>query len=270
MPVDGAMNVGASPDQRLDLPPGYTVVGLRESGDAFAHAQSIAASEGAGTLVWVRRFDTVEIALVLEPEQPLADARRVFYAVMNAAADSIAAYCPPERPLAFSWPDTIMLDGGILGGAQLAWPPDCAEDATPDWLVGGLMLRSVVSTKRDIAELMGQTGRGLGEQLDQVQRRGTSLEAEGFEIMAAEPIINSFCRHFMVYLDQWNEKGFVPVGQHYLARVPEQKGVKRGIDGNGDLLLRKLADPKNPTRQSLVDALAKPQWLDPQTGEPWL
>jgi biotin-(acetyl-CoA carboxylase) ligase len=257
-------------DVRLDLPPGYTVVGLRESGDAFAHAQSIASEEGAGTLVWVRRFDTVEFAVVLEPEQPLADARRVLYAVMNAAADAIAAFCPPERPLTFSWPDTISLDGGILGGVQLAWPDGCAEDRTPDWLVAGVMLRSVVAVKRDLADLLANRPAGLSQQLDHIQTRGTSLEAEGFEIMAAEPLINSFCRHFLVYLDQWNEKGFIPVGQTYLARMPEQRGVKRGIDGNGDLLVRTISAGIDPERQSLLEALAKPQWLDPATREPWL
>ena len=51
----------------LDLPPPFRQVTLREAGDAFAHAQSIAAEAGAGTLVWVGRFDLVEFALVLEP-----------------------------------------------------------------------------------------------------------------------------------------------------------------------------------------------------------
>lgn len=268
MAADG-QNHRATND-RLDLPPGYTVVALREAGNAFAHAQAIAATEGAGTLVWVRRFDTIEFALVLEPEQPLGDARRVLYAVMNAACDAIAAYCPPERCLAVVWPDMILLDGGVLGGAQLAWPEGCADDATPDWLVACMTLRTVVSAKRDLAELLRQGPTGLSQQLDQVQRRGTSLEAEGFEMMDAAQIVNSFCRHFLVYLDQWQEKGFVPVGQTYLALIPEQRGVKRGLDGNGDLLIRTLADPKNPVRQSLVEALATPQWLDPQTGDPWL
>lgn len=257
-------------DDRIDLPPGYTLVTLRESGDAFAHAQSIAAEQGAGTLVWVRRFDTIEFAVVLEPEQALSDARRVHYAVMNAAADAIAAQCPPERPLIVSWPDTLVLDGGILGGARLAWPKDCPEDETPDWLVASVIIRSFVAVRRDLADVLAQPAVGLSQQLDQVQRRGTSLEAEGFEMLDGNQIIASFCRHFMLYLDQWQEKGFVPVGQHFLARLEEAKGVKRGIDGNGDLLERTLADAKNPKRTSLVDALAVPQWLDPTTGEPWL
>jgi hypothetical protein len=83
-------------------------------------------------------------------------------------------------------------------------------------------------------------------------------------------LISSFARHFMVYVDQWQEKGFVPVGQQYLARLPEEKGVKRGIDVDGDLLIRRLPNLKDIERRSLTDALATPEWRDPETGEPWL
>src|SRR4051812_40465836 len=58
-------------EQPLDLPPGYHPVGLRELGDAFVHGCDIAAEAGAGTLVWVRRYDLVEFAVVLEPEEAL-------------------------------------------------------------------------------------------------------------------------------------------------------------------------------------------------------
>ena len=68
----------------LDLPPPFQLVTLREVGDAFAHAQAIAADEGAGTLVHVGRFDLSEFAVVLEPEEPLASARRAFCARARA------------------------------------------------------------------------------------------------------------------------------------------------------------------------------------------
>lgn len=254
----------------LDLPPGFTVVSLREVGNAFAQAQALAPTHGAGTLVWVHRFDTVEFAVVLEPELALGEARRVHYAVVNAVCDAIATHCPPERPLGVVWPDMILLDGGVLGGTQLAWPEGCSDETVPEWLVAGVTLRTVVSVKRDLADMLNQGALGLSQQLDQVQRRGTSLEAEGFEMLETSQIINGFCRHLMVYLDQWQEKGFVPVGQTYLAWVPAEAGMQRGIDVTGDLLLRGHADPKRATRRSLVEALANPQWIDPATGEPWL
>src|SRR6185503_6343970 len=102
-------------EQTLDLPPGYTLVALRELGDAFARACEIAAEAGAGTLVWVRRYDLVEFAVVLEPEEPLASARRAIYAGTNAIADALIAHAPPRRPVAFDWPDAIRVDGVLVG-----------------------------------------------------------------------------------------------------------------------------------------------------------
>jgi hypothetical protein len=55
----------------LALPPPYQAVRLREFGDAFAHAATLAPQRGAGTLVYVGRFDVAEFAVVLEPADPL-------------------------------------------------------------------------------------------------------------------------------------------------------------------------------------------------------
>jgi len=105
----------------LDLPPGFRVVTLREVGDAFAHAKANAAELGAGTLVFVGRFDLAEFAVVLEPDEPLRTARRAFYAGMAALTDALAAHAPPEKPIVCVWPDSIYVDQGLVGGAQFAW-----------------------------------------------------------------------------------------------------------------------------------------------------
>src|ERR1700690_1127582 len=105
----------------LILPPPFTLVRLRELGDAFAHAQSIAFEQGAGTLVYVGRFDLAEFAVVLEPDEPLRTARRAFYAGMAALTDALMAHAPPEKPIVCIWPDSIYVDQGLVGGAQFAW-----------------------------------------------------------------------------------------------------------------------------------------------------
>jgi biotin-(acetyl-CoA carboxylase) ligase len=242
-------------EQTLDLPPGYTLVALRELGDAFAHGCEIAAVAGAGTLVWVRRYDLVEFAVVLEPDEPLASARRALFAGMNAAADAIAAHCPPERDVSFDWPDTIRFDGGLLGGARLGWPADCAETDVPAWLVFGIILRAA-----DLAHV------------EEVQAAsGVSLLSEGFEMVDADAIIGSFARHLMTAFDRWKERGFEAIARDYLERLPKQKaGERRAIDLNGDLLVRPPAGRGAPDRTSLVDALAGLAWYDPHARGPKL
>lgn len=239
--------------QTLDLPPGYTLVALREVGDAFAHGCAIAADAGAGTLVWVRRYDLVEFAVILEPNEPLTSARRAFFAGMNATADAIAAHCPPEREVSFGWPDAITFDGGLLGGARLGWPTGCAEADVPAWLVFGIILRAA-----DMAHI------------EEVQAAGgVSLLSEGFEMIDTDAIIGSFARHLMTAFDQWNEFGFEAIARNYLARLPKRKaGERRTIDRSGDLLVSPPADRGPPDRISLVDALAKAAWYDPQQRGP--
>jgi hypothetical protein len=100
-----------------DLPPGFELVALREVDDAFAHACAIAADAGAGTIVWSRRASMAEFAVVLEPDEPLAQARRAFFAGMNALGDTLAARMPPEKPLEFAWPSTILVSAMYEGGA---------------------------------------------------------------------------------------------------------------------------------------------------------
>lgn len=236
----------------LDLPPPYTLVTLRESGDAFAHACRIAGESGAGTLVQVGRFDLVEFAVVLEPEEPLAGARRALFAGLAAIADAIAAHCPPEKPVEFIWPDTILYDGALIGGGRLGWPPDCADGEVPRWLVFGAQL---------IAARLAVTEAGL-------MPDSTSLEEEG--LGDGRLLIESFSRHLMVHFDAWADRGFKPVADAYLPRLRKGKaGERRGIDGNGDLLVHRHGAAL-PERNPLGPALATPGWYDPARRGPRL
>jgi biotin-(acetyl-CoA carboxylase) ligase len=242
-------------EQALDLPPGYTLVALREAGDAFAHGCEIAEEAGAGTLVWVRRYDLVEFAVVLEPDEPLKSARRALFAGMNALADAIAAHCPPERDVNFDWPDTVIFDGGLLGGARLGWPQDCAETEVPPWLVFGVILRAADMAHVEEAQAAA----------------GVSLLSEGFEMVDTDAIIESFARHLMTAFDRWKERGFEAIARDYLERLPKRKaGERRAIDSDGDLLVALPAGSGPPERTSLLDALAKANWYDPQARGPKL
>src|SRR5712671_2896889 len=122
MPLETKSRPRTAFARRLDLPPPFRLITLREVGDAFAHAVSVAADAGAGTLVHVGRFDLAEFAVVLEPEEPLRTARRALYAGLCALADALAVHAPPEKPISLDWPDAVRVDGGLVGGVRLAWP----------------------------------------------------------------------------------------------------------------------------------------------------
>src|SRR5262249_62045260 len=124
MPLGTARPLAGFAWSELAFPPPFSAVRLREVGDAFAHAISIAADQGAGTLVYVGRFDLAEFAVVLEPEEPLLKARRVFYAGMAALADALAAHAQPETSIIIDWRDSVFFNPGVVGGGRLGGPSE--------------------------------------------------------------------------------------------------------------------------------------------------
>jgi hypothetical protein len=235
----------------LDLPPLFRLATLREVGDAMAYAVKVAPEEGAGLLVHVGRFDLAEFAVVLEPDEPLKLARRAFYAGAAALADALAVHAPPEKPIAFDWPDAIRVDRGLVGGARLAWPPGASEDEPPDWLVFGAMIRTVAMAD-------GEPG---------LWPLSSALEAEGFQELGTGRLVESFARHLMTTIDAWQDAGFGEVAKSYLARLAPEKGVRRDLEENGDLVVRRMGKA-GTERKLLAEALVTVSWLDPKTGGP--
>jgi biotin-(acetyl-CoA carboxylase) ligase len=248
MPLDVSARHMELTEPDLRLPPPFTLVRLRELGDAFAHAQAIAGEAGAGTLVHVGRFDLAEFALVLEPEEPLATSRRAFIAGMAALADALAAHAQPETLVEIHWPGALTVNLGLVGGGRLAWPANAKEDSVPDWLVFGGMIRT---------EWMSQEP-GLTP-------NATALAEEGFGETSAADIVESFARNMMMHLDAWQEKGFGAVAKPYLERLSGE-GL-RSLADNGDLVLRRPRVKENE-RQELAAALKRNDWYDPAAKGP--
>ncbi len=243
MAIDSRVRVRTQFATKLDLPPPFRAIALREAGNALAHAIGIADEAGAGALIHVGRYDVAEFAVVLEPTEPLRSALRAIYAGLVALTDALAAAAPPEKPIDIVWPDAIRVDGGLLGGARLAWPAQSNEDAAPNWLIFAAMIRT-----------------SAGDQDFVLHPEATALDAEGFGI-EADQLIESFTRHFMATIDTWQQDGFIDVARSYLSRLAPEDGVRREIDDNGDLLVRRVGRT-DVERRPLLPVLAEPSWLD--------
>lgn len=116
----------------------------------MAHAVRHAGEAGAGAVFHAGDEGRIDFAVVLEPEETLAAARRVLFCGMNALAETIAADAPPERPLAFRYPGVVLFDAGRLGALRLAWP-EGPEDAPPDWLVLAGEIRRAAVPEAELA-----------------------------------------------------------------------------------------------------------------------
>lgn len=227
----------------LDLPPPFRLVALREAGDAFAYASAHAPKLGAGTLVFVGRFDFAEFAVVLEPEEALVNARRSFYAGMAALADALSALAPPETPIAIEWPDRLGIARRIIGGGRLGWPPYADEEARPDWLVFGALIRLVSMSSGEAT----------------LHPPSAALADEALAEVGAEHLVEGFARHLMVAIDCWQEGDFAAIAQSYLSRLRPERGVRRAIDACGNLRIERVSAPV--ARLDLRAALATPSWL---------
>jgi biotin-(acetyl-CoA carboxylase) ligase len=250
MPPEMAQSRTASASE-LTLPPPFSAVRLREVGDAFAHATSIAAERGAGTMVYVGRFDLAEFAVVVEPDEPLMKARRVFYAGMAALADALVALAQPNTSVTIDWPDSLLVNQGLVGGGRLAWPREVSEREVPPWLVFGGMIRTVSLTGNEP---------GLNPFV-------TALEEEGFSDTMSTQLLESFARNFMRTFDSWQEGGFRAVARSYLERMPPEQGIRRDIDEDGDLLIRSTGKV-DVSKQKLHPRLGEPAWFDAATRGP--
>ncbi|WP_333673193.1 biotin/lipoate--protein ligase family protein [Elioraea tepidiphila] len=226
----------------LDLPPLYREVRLREAGDAFVRACAIASEAGAGTLVWSRSPRLFDVAVVLEPAMPLVRARNALYVGMTALADALAVHAPPENPISFVWPDLVEVNGGAVGGVRLAWEEVGALRA-PAWMVLHAALRLVLDEGGEPGETPGVT----------------ALAEEGYGELDGATLAESYARHLMAGLHDWQDQGFSAVATRYLERLDRPRAAARGLDPSGDLLLR--AEDGTETRHALAPALAMPSWL---------
>lgn len=232
----------AQGEAKLHLPPMFRLHRTQRR-DVMSEAMRLAPTEGAGALVFHQSPGLLAFAVVLEPEQPLSEARRAFFLGMTALADALAAHCPPERPLQISWPDQIIYDAGRLGGGRFAVAPGTAEDQVPDWMVFGAEL---IADRDEIDE----TGLYPGS---------TSLKEEEFD--PAVLIVSTFASYLALYFDRWAHEGFTSVARRYVARITPalERGMRR-IEGDRLVEVVPLSDPAR--YPSLTEALARQEWRD--------
>ena len=112
----------AKPDP--NLPPLYAVRALRADLDAFVEAVGRAETgDPAGTFLWTRRSDYIDLAVVLEPDHPRAQSLPVCLVAMVAMLDALGGVIAPSVAVTFGWPDRIDVNGALAGGLRLAVAP---------------------------------------------------------------------------------------------------------------------------------------------------
>ncbi|MFQ5625897.1 MAG: biotin/lipoate--protein ligase family protein [Methyloligellaceae bacterium] len=215
---------------------GHGVPGT-ESAYEVACARASAGELGAGDVIWSQHTSRVDVAIVLEPEVALEMAVQMLPLSMVAIGDCLGALTPPQVGLTFTWPGEVRVNGAFAGTMKAAAGGKRDASAVPGWMVLGLWLR----LRREDSE---------PEPGDVPDR--TWLSEEGCVELTHAEIIESYSRHFLTWINSWNEDGFKSVHASWLYRGHEKDeevtvelgkqtlcGVVQGLDDNGNLLLRR-------------------------------
>lgn len=212
----------------------------------MARAAAESGEGEAGDFFWSQRLDRIELALVLEPESPFGESLTMLPLAMVAFGDALGAVAPPVVAVHFRWPDRVEVNGGFVGGFRIATSEVSGEAEIPDWLVVGFS----IAVQMDLSD--DAPGRRINE---------TTLYDEGCGELTVDDLAESFGRHFLTWINRWQDEGFEPVRLAWLARLKQEKdsegvvtGPKRDLDSHGGLCGEGI-DP-----QPLSLALKGPSW----------
>jgi BirA family transcriptional regulator, biotin operon repressor / biotin---[acetyl-CoA-carboxylase] ligase len=191
--------------ERPAFPPLLRPFAVPSDLDPFERAIKLAL-EGAeaGTVLWSIGQDVCDAAVVLAPEQPREQSMPIVLVAMLGTADALGSLLPPAVPVTFGWPDRIEVNGGVVGGVRCASAPTEAPDVVPEWLVIGF--RIAMRGPRSNPEAPGDRAR-------------TSLAEEGCGEVSTIDLLEQFGRHFLGWINRWQEEGMRPVQQAWLRRA---------------------------------------------------
>ena len=171
-----------------------------------------------GTVTWRCERQWARFAIALAPEVPLERAAGMVLLAAVACGDSLGALAPPQVAVTFDWPGAVRVNGGHVGAISAAIPERARAGAVPDWLVLSWALR-----------LAHDPGEGEpGEHPDI-----TALAEEGCAELQCGHLIGSICRHFLTWLNVWEDEGFRPVSDAWLFRATHPPGEAIGLDHGG-------------------------------------
>ncbi len=220
------------------FPPAFDGHAVEAGRDVLAEAFKAACdgSHGAGDLFWSRARDRAAVMIVLEPDVPLSIAVQMGSTLMVAIGDALGAIGPPNLALTYRWPFTILANGGRVGNVVLAAPAKAELQDIPAFLVVGFDI--TIASKANGSDEPG------------LHPGTTALHEEGCGEIDRTALVEAVARHFLSWIDSWQQDGFGAVHQSWLARAHDigepvegqvdathWSGKMLGLDEEGGLLV---------------------------------
>ena len=189
------------------LPPLFRAVAVPDGQDLLAKAVALAASSEVGTVFYSENTQRMEIAVRLAPEVRTRQAGQMLFAMMIGLGDSIGALAPPEVAVTYQLPGYVMLNRGRAGLVRLVIDPAAGNNDVPDWMIVNAVVR-LAASERD-HEKWAESAR--------VEQ--TTMKEEGGGFISRTRFIESSCRHFLVWVNRWQDDGFRPLYDNWMQRL---------------------------------------------------
>ncbi len=207
---------------------GHRVPGGKEP-VAQARAMLAKGRLGAGDILWSDEQDTLNLALVLEPEVTRERCSEILYLAMVAFADAAGAISEPEIAIGYRWPSVILVNEASVGYADLIASED-EQDGIPNWIILNL----------NVAIMPDKTDDDPGKNAD------TTMWDEGCGNISRTQLLESVSRHIVNWIHTWNEDGFKPIHNQWIGRISEREKTEPvlaiaeyiGLDERGDALIK--------------------------------
>ena len=200
----------ADENDEPQLPPLLSAEKVSKDIDVFQKAISSTKTFDTGTVFYSEKNEMVDIAILLNPEVNQKKCNQMIYLLTVAAGDAIGALAPPEVMVTHSFPGYIYLNKGEAGVVNLAIDYQEKGDQIPEWLVLGFKLK--IKEFSDMEQ-------------DHPDPDITSLETEGAGFISRTRMVESVCRHFLAWLNQWEDEGFTPVIKMWNQRIDSDKEI---------------------------------------------
>lgn len=233
----------------LSLPP--LLRGI-EAGRAPWHRAQRDAERGEttpGDVYWSPYAETLQTAVVFEPDRPLSEAMLAVFAVACGLHDCIGALAPPETAVHHQWPDTLLVNNAVCGVIRVAVSNEMLQQDIPHWMI--------VAVDVALAPVAGDPGDNPNV---------TSLAEEGYPVEDVQTLIESWARHMLVWIHRWEQDGPRPLHDAWLSRArgrgedtavrcagAVERGEFLGIAEHGDMLIKTESGVRQLSLTSILD-----------------
>ena len=205
---------------------------LAKHGDVHAFATSAVEQSEVGTVFYAAASGLAQFSVALSPDVTSLKAAQMFHALMIGVGDAIGAIAPPEVEVNYLFPGYILLNKGRAGQVQISIDPAAKLSDQPQWMVASAAIRMDTDIEATLAS-------GLHDE--------TSLIEESGGHISTTRIIEASSRHFLAWINRWEQDGFRPLFDAWRNRALTDAVIELeagaiadwvGLDEDGQALLK--------------------------------